>query len=389
MENMTEQEIRIDKIRKEMRDMGADACLITSNVNMYYATGQVVAGYLYIPAEQTPVLFVRRPVGLSGEQVEYVYKPEQIPEILAKRGLSQPECLMLEGDTLSHGEWVRYEAVFNSARMVNGTQAIRKARSVKTAAEIELIRQSGIKHAEVYRKIPELYQSGMTDMDLSVLIEHELRRSGHLGMFRVFGQSMEIFMGSILAGDNAGEPSPYDFGLGGRGLHPSNPVGADNTPLRKGVSVMVDMGGNFTGYMTDMTRTYSIGRLTDKAYYAHQTALAIQDEIARMLRPGTVCEDIYNRSLEIAKNNNLDECFMGLSQQARFVGHGVGIEVNELPVLGVRSRMEIEAGMVLAIEPKFIIKGVGAVGIENTFAVTENGGEKLTVLDEEIIDLEG
>lgn len=151
---------------------------------------------------------------------------------------------------------------------------------------------------------------------------------------------------------------------------------------------MVDMGGNFTGYMTDMTRTYSIGRLTEKAYRAHQTALEIQAEIINMARPGAVCEDIYGKSLEIARRGNLEHCFMGSRQQARFVGHGVGIEVNEQPVLGARSRMELETGMVLAIEPKFVVENVGAVGIENTFAVTDLGLEKLTVLEENIIDLE-
>jgi Xaa-Pro aminopeptidase len=154
------------------------------------------------------------------------------------------------------------------------------------------------------------------------------------------------------------------------------------------MSLMVDIGGNFTGYMTDMTRTYSIGKLAENAYRAHQTAREIQDEIAQMMRPGAVCEDIYNRSLEMAKRSGLEGCFMGTRQQARFVGHGVGLEVNELPVLGVRSRTELEPGMVLAIEPKFVIEGTGAVGIENTFVVTATGNEKITVLDEEIVDVE-
>jgi Xaa-Pro aminopeptidase len=148
------------------------------------------------------------------------------------------------------------------------------------------------------------------------------------------------------------------------------------------------MGGNFTGYMTDMTRTYSIGKLPEKAYRAHQTALEIQDEIARMLRPGTICEDIYDKSLEMAARSGLGDCFMGRRQQARFAGHGVGIEINELPVLGVRSRTELAPGMVLAVEPKFVIEGTGAVGIENTFLVTETGCEKLTILEEGIADLE-
>jgi Xaa-Pro aminopeptidase len=307
---------------------------------------------------------------------------------MAERGIPLPQCIMFESDVLSHSDWLRCEAIFHPARIINGTPAIQRARSIKTDIELEQIRQSGKLHTAVYSKIPELYRQGMTDLEISIEIEREMRRAGCLGAFRVFGQSMEIFMGSVLTGDNAGEASPYDFALGGKGLHPSLPVGANNSVLRRGLSLMVDMGGNFTGYMTDMTRTYSIGKLSEKAYCAHRTALEIQNEIENMMRPGAVCEDMYNRSLEMAKHSGLDGCFMGIRQQARFVGHGVGLEINEFPVLGVRSRTELKKGMVLAIEPKFVIEGVGAVGIENTYVVTATGNEKLTVIDEEIVDLE-
>jgi Xaa-Pro aminopeptidase len=379
--------LRIEKIRCEMSAMGADACLLTSGVNLFYAAGRVLMAWMYIPESHAPILFVRRPTGLSGADIVYVRKPEEIPDLLAERGIPAPKNLLLEGDSMSHSEWLRYEAVFSQAKMLNGTPAIRKARSIKTEYEIALLRHSGEIHAAVYRQIPKLYRPGMTDVALSVEIERALRLAGSYGMFRIFGQSMEIFVGSLLAGDNAGAPSPYDFGLGGSGQHPSIPVGANNTLLRSGMSVMVDMGGNFTGYMTDMTRTFSIGKLPEKACFAHQTALDIQAEVARLSQPGAVCEDIYNRALEMAAANGLGDCFMGVAQQARFVGHGVGIEINEPPVLGARSRTLLEAGMVVAVEPKFVIEGVGAVGIENTFLVTETGAEKLTPLNEEIIDL--
>ncbi|MDR2847734.1 MAG: M24 family metallopeptidase, partial [Bacteroidales bacterium] len=295
---MTEQDIHIEKIRRQMEEAGADACLITSNVNLFYTVGQVLMGYLYISLRHEPLLFVRRPSGLTGERIVYVRKPEEIAEILTQRGLTHPSCLMLEGDFISHSEWLRYENIFPNAKVINGTTAIRKARSVKTAQEIELFRQSGKTHAEVYRKIPQLYRSGMTDVQLSIEIEREMRLGGSYGIFRVFGQSMEIFVGSLLAGDNAAAPSPYDFGLGGQGQHPSLPVGANGTLLREGMAVMVDMGGNFTGYMTDMTRTFSIGKLTDKAYAAHQAALDIQNEVAQMAVPGAIGEDIWQRALD-------------------------------------------------------------------------------------------
>ena len=77
---------------------------------------------------------------------------------------------------------------------------------------------------------------------------------------------------------------------------------------------------------------------------------------------------------------------MGHRQHAGFVGHGVGIEINELPVIAPRSRDILAAGNVIALEPKFVIPGVGAVGIENTYRVTDSGPmERLTDAPEEII----
>ena len=124
------------------------------------------------------------------------------------------------------------------------------------------MRLSGVKHAAVYNRVTHVYREGMSDDELSIELEAIARRLGSLGLFRIFGSSMEIFMGSVLAGDNADEPSPYDFAMGGAGMNGSLPVGANGTILRPGMTVMVDLGGNFTGYMTDMTRVFVVRELT-------------------------------------------------------------------------------------------------------------------------------
>ena len=188
----------------------------------------------------------------------------------------------------------RYETIFSPEQTGNGTRLLRTVRSVKTPFELGRLRLSGRLHAEVYRRIPELFRPGMTDLELSVEIERESRLKGSRGIFRIFGQSMEIFGGSVLAGDNADTPSPYDFALGGGGLDTSLPVGANGTVLSDGMSVMVDMGGNFTGYMTDMTRVFSVGKLPDLAYRAHDTSLEIQRRIAEAARPGTPASELLS-----------------------------------------------------------------------------------------------
>ncbi|EGF49817.1 M24 family metallopeptidase [Bacteroides clarus] len=383
-----ELKLRRDKIRVLMVQQGIDAALITCNVNLIYTYGRVVSGYLYLPLNAPARLFIKRPNDIEGEHIHPIRKPEQITELLKECGLPLPAKLMLEGDELSFTEYNRLAACFPETEVVPcGTALIRQARSVKTPIEIEMFRRSGAAHTKAYEQIPSVYQPGMTDRQLSIEIERLMRLEGCLGIFRVFGQSMEIFMGSLLAGDNAAVPSPYDFALGGKGLDPSLPGGVSGTLLQAGQCFMVDMGGNFYGYMGDMSRVFSIGRLPEQAYTAHQTCIEIQEEIAAMAKPGTVCEDMYNKAIEIVTKAGFADYFMGVDQKAKFIGHGIGLEINEMPVLAPRMKQELEPGMVFALEPKIVLPGIGPVGIENSWAVTTDGLEKLTLCKEEIIEL--
>ena len=383
-----ELKLRRDKIRALMAQQGIDAALITCNVNLIYTYGRVVSGYLYLPLNAPARLFIKRPNDIEGEHIHPIRKPEQITGLLKECGLPLPVKLMLEGDELPFTEYNRLAACFPETEVVPcGTALIRQARSVKTPMEIEMFRRSGAAHTKAYEQIPSVYQPGMTDRQLSIEIERLMRLEGCLGIFRVFGQSMEIFMGSLLAGDNAAVPSPYDFALGGKGLDPSLPGGVSGTLLQAGQCFMVDMGGNFYGYMGDMSRVFSIGKLPEQAYAAHQTCLETQEEIVAMAKPGTVCEDMYNKAIEIVTKAGFADYFMGVDQKAKFIGHGIGLEINEMPVLAPRMKQELEPGMVFALEPKIVLPGIGPVGIENSWAVTTDGLEKLTLCKEEIIEL--
>ena len=382
-----ELKLRWDKIQQNMSDVHADGLLICDNVNLYYVSGRIFRGYCYIPVKGEPIFFVRRPLGLNGTQVVYIRKPEEIGEYLQKKGIAFPDKLLLESDSISYSDYKRYETIFTPKEVLNGTALLRRCRSIKTPYEIDLIRRSGELHAKAYETIPSLYRKGMTDVEFSIELEHECRKLGSLGIFRIFGQSMEIFMGSVLAGDNADTPSPYDFAMGGAGLDVSLPVGCNGTVLTEGMSLMVDMGGNFTGYMTDMTRTYAIGSVQELALKAHETSIAIHQAIAAKARPGVAAKDLYELAAEMANHAGLSDYFMGHRQKAGFIGHGVGIEINEAPVLAPRSRDILAEGMVFALEPKFVIPGTGALGIENTYVVTADGVEKLTIFEEELISL--
>jgi Xaa-Pro aminopeptidase len=379
--------MRRDKIRVFMSQQHIDAALIACNANLLYTCGQVINGYLYMPLESPARMFVKRPNNLTGELIHSVRKPEQIPDILKEIGLPLPQTLMLEGDELPFTEYNRLAAVFHEATIVNGTPLIRKARSTKTEIEIENFRRAGIAHAKAYEQIRSIYREGMTDKEFSIEIERLMRLEGCLGLFRTFGQHMEIFMGSVLAGDNAVAPSPYDFALGGAGLDSSLPVGANGSLLKEGQSVMVDIGGNFTGYISDMSRVYSVGKLEEKAYIAHQLCLDIQEKVISMIEPDVTCETLYNVAIEIVTKAGFADYFMGMGQKAKFIGHGIGLEINEPPIFTPQNTHELELGMVFALEPKIVLPGIGPVGVENSWVITTSGVEKLTNCAEEIIDL--
>ena len=368
--------LKWDRIQQAMRKINADGCLLTVDVNLYYTTGRIYSGYFYLPAEGAPWFFVKRPNGLAGDHVEYIRKPEQMAELFAFYGLEMPEKLLLEADELTYNDYIRLQKIFNPKETGNATAMMRELRRIKTPYEIEMFRISAERHAKTYAEIPECFRPGMTDLEFQYEIEKRMRKNG------------SIFMGSILAGENAEVPSPFDFALGGSGIDASCPLGANGTPLKEGTAIMVDMAGNYTAYMTDMTRVFSVGHLTELAYRAHQTALLIESEIENIARPGTPCAELYEIAAKITESQRLGAYFMGTKQQAKFVGHGIGIQINALPVLTPRSKDMLEPNMVFALEPKYVIPGIGAVGIENSFLVTETGLEKITHFTEDIIQLD-
>lgn len=382
-----EASLRIDRLHKAMAGAGIDGLLVADNADIFYLTGRVYAGFAYIPAGMAPLWFVRRPVELEGDGVVYIRKPEDMASHIVAAGLAMPRRLGLELDILSFNQAERLRSVFPGAECVDTTPMMRAMRAVKTDFEVEQMRLSGLKHEQEYRKIPKLYRVGMTDVELQVEIERISRLEGCLGVFRISGQSMEIYMGNVLAGRNADVPAPYDFAMGGRGLDPSIPGGAAGEEIKEHNAVMVDLNGNFTGYMTDMTRVFAVGSLPQEAVDAHQCSIDICRAFEREARPGVEARTLYEMCADMARERGLERYFMGHRQHAGFVGHGVGIEVNEWPVIAPRSRQILERNNAIALEPKFVIPEVGAVGIENTYVIEDTGARSLTNAPEEIVQL--
>ncbi len=383
-----EVELRLERLVPMMKESGMDAMLIGSNANIFYAAGRFFRGYVYLTAQGRAIYFVIRPdIYAKNDDVVVIRKPEQIPAELGLLGIEPPKSMGLELDTLSYSDVERLKKVFAESTVLNASPILRRGRMVKTPFEIRLMKEDGEHQAAVYHKISRLYKRDMTDVEFQIEIERVLRLEGCLGFLRVSGQLMEINLGSVLAGPNADAPSAYDFAMGGSGVSPALPGGACGEIMHVGETVMVDVNGCFNGYQTDMTRVWTIGEVSPLAHKAHECSRRILRVLEEIGRPGTEVRELYDRAVAIAEEEQLSQYFMGHRQHALFIGHGVGIELNEAPAITARCRDLLQEGMTLALEPKFVIPGVGAVGVENTYVVTEHGLESLTHFPEEMQNL--
>lgn len=383
-----ELELRLAKVREQMKSEELDAILISASVNLYYISGCVFRGYIYIQTDKTPLFFLIPPsVTEENDICLAIRKPEQIAEKLGETGYGLPRRLGIEFSDLLYSDAERLKKCFPTAEIKDCSKALRVARMIKTDLEVCKMKEDGIHQTAAYAQVERCYQEGMTDIEFQIEIERVLRREGCLGLLRTAGSRMELNLGSVISGDNADNPSPYDFSMGGAGTDPSLPVGANGMTLKPGTAVMVDMNGGFNGYQTDMTRCWSIGSVSDLARKAHDCSCRILHHLEKIGCHGVPVSRLYSEAMEIAKSENLHEYFMGHRNKVGFIGHGIGIELNEMPVVMERSKDMLAKNMTIALEPKFVIPHVGAVGIENTYRVTETGLENLTPFPEELTEL--
>lgn len=384
MLSIKERTIRTKKLQTLMKEASIDAMLITSNVNLLYIFGEVFVGAAFLAQEGDVMFFVRKPqIYTDHKEIKYIRKIEQIEEFIS---VDDYQNVAFEIDEESYSDIERQKKIFHNASIANATSILRKARMIKTDVEVANIRSTAKKHIEVYKSIPKLYKDGMTDVELQIEIEREMRLNGSVGLFRTFGNAMEIHMGSLISGNNADAPSPYDFAMGGAGSE-ALPLGSNGTLLEKGNPIMIDMAGNYGTYLSDVTRTFSVDKVNEEAYRLHNLSILMHKEIMMKAKAGDSCADIYNKSIEMAKEHNALQYFMGYTQQAAFVGHGLGLQINEMPVLTGRSKDILQENMVIAYEPKFVLAPYGAIGIENTYLIHKDFTENISELEERIIDI--
>jgi Xaa-Pro aminopeptidase len=226
----------------------------------------------------------------------------------------------------------------------------------------------------------------MTEIELAGLVEAQARRLGHQGIVRMRLWGAEMFYGHLMAGAAAAVPSYLASPTGGAAVNAAVAQGPSFRVIRRNEPVLLDYVFAWQGYLSDHTRIFVVGRPPQALVDAHQHMLDLQEAIKIMATPGSIAGDLYAAAVKMADQKGMGNHFMGVGpDRIRFIGHGIGLELDEFPFLAAGQTTELKAGMVIALEPKLIFPGKGVVGIENTHVVTRQGLEQLTHAEETII----
>jgi Xaa-Pro dipeptidase len=388
MITLAESRRRTAAMQKLLKEKGLDGSLFIFPIDVYYYAGTRQNSTLWVPADGEPMLLVRKSYARAKEEspladVRPFPSGKDFPALFGDHVKKIGFCF----DVAPVQQLNYYSRLLPGRDFVDISGPHRELRSVKSAFELEQLRLAGAASCSVFAAVPEFLERGMRELDIAAEMECRLRKAGSEGYVRMRSFNQELFMG-VAVSAGAASYGFLDGPVTGRGLSAASPQGASREPVRENEPILLDYAFVREGYVSDMARVFAFGSLDAELQRAFDLALEIQDTLQKALKPGAVGEELFFMAADRAEEAGLGKNFMGMpGEQAKFVGHGVGLELDELPVLARGFRAPLQAGQTIAVEPKFVIPGKGAIGIENTFAVTAGGGEKITDMPDQIVFL--
>jgi Xaa-Pro dipeptidase len=386
-----EAQSRVRRMQRELQGSGIDAAFIFQNTDLYYFSGTAQSGLLCIPATGDPIYLVNKSLTRAGHESAWrriiqFSKLEEAGALLESEGIRHLKKIGLEIDVLPAAYYLKVLKVFPGAEFVDVSRIIRNIRMIKSAHEIEQVRLAVQMLIRAWQHLPDWIRPGATELEVLAEMERYLRLQGHQGIQRTRGFNYEVGYGAFSTGANACFPTSFPGSTGFMGLYPAISNTGSRRRLAPGEPLLVDVSGGYGGYLADAARTYAIGELASDMQEAHKLILDLNGELESLLRPGVECREICEHAFGRVEKTPHGDTFMGAGDNhLRYIGHGVGLELDEWPVLSSGSNVILQPGMTLAIEPKIFFPERGGVGIENMYLITDTGFEKLTNFREDII----
>ena len=343
--------IRIDKLKETAVNQNKAANFAVFNTaNITYFTGFQGAAALFIPQEGEKILFVN---GVNYEQAKVEVRDTHVQ--LLKRGENLMEKIAqhtagkkLSVDVLSIDSWrALAKAVGSEEKLESNNQLIRSLRAVKDETEIKYIQEACRIADKGIEAAAQTIKAGTTERQVAAEAEYAMRKAGSDG---TAFETIAV----------CGACCAYPHG------------GAGERTLKEGDFVIVDLGATYRFYRSDITRTFIVGKANQRQTEIYETVKQAQQKAFENIKPHIPAKEIDLAARQIIENVDMGELFV------HNLGHGVGLEIHEAPIVGPNSPDILEAGNVVTNEPGIYVPGYGGVRIEDTVLVTKNGAEKLT-----------
>jgi Xaa-Pro aminopeptidase len=374
-----------------------DTALFIDTVNHYYFTGTMQNGLLLLYKDGSSGAGCLYGVRRSYERAkqESPLASGELLQISTYRDLADAYKatdlgnVYIEGDTMPAAVLERLKKYFQIQSVGFLDPVIRTLRSVKSPYELYWTERSGEQHRLLLEeRVPGLFREGMSEAEFWGEVTSEMYKLGYQGLTRFHQPQTELTIGQIGFGTNSLYPSRFDGPGGTKGHSAAAPLSADGDKrLQKGDIVFVDIGFGINGYHSDKTQVYVFGgEAPDVFRRAHRLCMDLEKRIAERLKPGEIPSKIYQTIMASLSREEAD-CFMGVDghHQVKFLGHGVGLNVDDLPVIARGFDTPLEENMVISLEPKKGVAGIGMAGVEDTYIVKPGGGYCITGGGREII----
>ena len=374
---------RIEALQSQMGEM--DGALLFHAVDMCYFSGTAQDGLVYVPRDGDPVVMIKRSLDRAAEESPLAVRPlRNMRNLKSDLGIPKGAVMGLEMDVLPCSFYFKIDKALDNARFMDVAERIKHIRSVKSDFELGLIKESARILEAGFSSVPEFLKEGMREVDLISRLEMVMRSMGHQGSLRFRRFNSIVPLGHVMSGPAAACPSFLASPTGGKGTSLIFPQGAGFSRIKRNEPVFVDMVGIYNGYIADATRIFSLGKIEPELEEAYQAACQIEEDLARQLSAGKMGRELYQLSEAAGADLGYQDYLGGPpGGKCGFVGHGVGLELDEYPVIGPLEH-RLQSNMTIAIEPKIIYPDKGVLGIEDTFLTSSGAAESLTHMPRDI-----
>lgn len=375
---------RIAKLQHLLQQKGIDAMFIVQHADLFYFSGTAQNGYLYVPAEKEPLLFIRKYMPRAEKessirQIIEIRSVKDIPGLILKHLGKIADIIGFELDVMPVNEFYFFRNLLGCGKCRDGAGLIHSIRMIKSLWEIEQIKHTAEISHKVFDYIEKELRPGISEMEFSGIYETHARKLGHAARLKIRNYNSELCNWHILSGTSGGAVGMLDSPATGYGTSPANPCGGSNKLLNRNEPIMIDMSTNVNGYHMDETRMFAMGSMPEKAENACRAVIDIHNSIIEKALPGSRVDTLYTKAVNMAEDMGYQDQFLGpKGYKVTFIGHGLGLEIVEPPFIAKGKKDRLKPGMVFALEPKMVFEHLFSAGIESVFMVTETGGRLLS-----------